>query len=255
MAGARQGLIARRPLPIVTTLLVCCAIMRIAQFVLAIVIAVGCFSPQRAAFAQANEASPQSVDGVVTDNVMTPSACQQLLDDRRVTFTFTPPVAEGACTIPLPVKLQSLSIGADEVPFVGQPMLDCRMAERLADWIGNVVAPLAQHHLGSRLAAVETGPGYVCRNRNNDAAGKLSEHAKGNALDISAFVLADGRHIVLGPVDLRAPAVAAFLAAVRTTACGYFLTVLGPGSDASHAEHLHVDLGPHGRTENYRICE
>jgi hypothetical protein len=52
-----------------------------------------------------------------------------------------------------------------------------------------------------------------------------------------------------------APAEAAFLAAVRTTACGYFLTVLGPGSDAAHAEHLHVDLGLHGRTANYRICE
>jgi hypothetical protein len=117
------------------------------------------------------------------------------------------------------------------------------------------VAPLARHHLGSGLAAVETGPGYVCRNRNNDAAGKLSEHAKGNALDIFAFALSDGRRVAVRPADRSAPAVAAFLAAVRTTACGYFLTVLGPGSDGTHAEHLHLDLGPHGRSANYRICE
>ena len=185
---------------------------------------------------------------------MSPATCQLRLEDRHVKFSFTPPVAEGACAIPLPVKLQSLRIGTEDVPFVGEPMLDCRMAERLADWIGNVVAPLAQHHLGARLAAVETGPGYVCRNRNNDAAGKLSEHAKGNALDISAVALGDGRRVAIGPADRDTP-MAAFLTAVRITACGYFLTVLGPGSDAAHAEHLHLDLGPHGRSANYRICE
>ena len=86
-------------------------------------------------------------------------------------------------------------------------------------------------------------------------AGKLSEHAKGNALDIFAFALSDGRRVAVRPADLPVPAVAAFLAAVRATACGYFLTVLGPGSDAAHAEHLHLDLGPHGRSANYRICE
>ena len=124
-----------------------------------------------------------------------------------------------------------------------------------ADWIGNVAAPLARHHLGSKLAAIETGPGYVCRNRNNEPAGKLSEYAKGNALDIFAFALSDGRRVALRPADRPAPTVAAFLAAVRVTACGYFLTVLGPGSDAAHAEHLHLDLGLHGRSTNYGICE
>ena len=118
--------------------------------------------------------------------------------------------------IPLPVRLQSLAIGADDIPFSGEPTLDCRMAERLADWIGNVVAPLAQHHLGTGLAAVETGPGYVCRNRNNEAAGKLSEHAKGNALDIFAFALNDGRRVAVHPTDQPTPAVAAFLAAVKS---------------------------------------
>jgi hypothetical protein len=229
--------------------------MRIAQFVLAIVIAAGCFSHQRAALAQTSEAPPKGVDGVAAEGIMSPAACQQRLDDRHVTFSFTPPVAEGDCAIPLPVRLRSLAVGADDIPFSGEPVLDCRLAERLADWTGNVVAPLAEHHLGSELAAVETGPGYVCRNRNNEAAGKLSEHAKGNALDIFAFALSDGRRVAVRPADQPAPGTTAFLAAVRTTACGYFLTVLGPGSDAAHAEHLHVDLGLHGRSANYRICE
>jgi hypothetical protein len=230
-------------------------IMRIAQFALCMAITVGCFLHERSVLAQANDAPPQGVDGVAAEATMSPAACQQRLDDRHVTFSFTPPVAEGDCAIPLPVRLRSLAVGADDIPFSGEPILDCRMAERLADWIGNVVAPLARHHLGSGLAAVETGPGYVCRNRNNEAAGKLSEHAKGNALDIFAFALSHGRRVAVRPADRPAPSVAAFLAAVRTTACGYFLTVLGPGSDAAHSEHLHVDLGQHGRTANYRICE
>jgi hypothetical protein len=64
---------------------------------------------------------------------------------------------------PLPVKIQSLAVGTDEIAFSGEPILDCRLSERLADWIGNVVQPLARHHLGAGLASVETGPGYVCR--------------------------------------------------------------------------------------------
>jgi hypothetical protein len=229
--------------------------MRTAKLTLAIMIALGCLLPEHAGFAQSNDAQPQGADGGAADSITTIAACQGRLEARHVTFSFTPPVADGDCAIPLPVRLQSMAIGADDIPFSGAPTLDCRLAERLADWIGNVVAPLAQHHLGSGLAAIESGPGYVCRNRNNDAAGKLSEHAKGNALDVFAFALSDGRRVAVRPADQPAPAVAAFLAAVRTTACGYFLTVLGPGSDAAHGEHLHVDLGLHGRTANYKICE
>jgi hypothetical protein len=222
------------------------------KIALAATIALGCSGQVRAVLAQANEAPPQ---GAAAESVMTSAECQARLEARHATFSFTPPVADGACAIPLPVRLRSLAIGADDIPLTGEPVLDCRLAERLADWLGNVVEPLARHHLGGGLAAVETGPGYVCRNRNNEAAGKLSEHAKGNALDIAAFALRDGRRVAVLPPDRVAPAEAAFLAAVRTTACGYFLTVLGPGSDAAHAEHLHVDLGQHGRTANYRICE
>ena len=223
--------------------------MRPGNLALAAALALGCSAPA-AVLAQTSEAPQPGAE-----SVMTWAECQARLDALHATFSFTPPVAEGACAIPLPVRLRALAIGADDVPFTGEPVLDCRLAERLADWIGNVVEPLARHHLGSGLAAVETGPGYVCRNRNNAAAGKLSEHAKGNALDIAAFALRDGRRVAVRAADQLAPAEAGFLAAVRTTGCGYFLTVLGPGSDAAHSEHLHVDLGLHGRTANYRICE
>jgi len=207
-------------------------------------IALGCLMPARPSLAQSGAAS-----------ALSPEACRQQLEARHLTFSFTPPVAEGDCAIPLPVRLRSLAIDGTEVAFSAAPVLDCRLAERLADWIGNVVDPLARAHLGSGLAAIETGPGYACRKRNNQATGKISEHAKGNALDIAAVILRDGSRIAVRPTDQPTPAIAAFLAAVRTTACGYFLTVLGPGSDAAHAEHLHLDLGPKSRTPNYRICE
>jgi len=225
--------------------------MHIAKLTFTIALTIGCLMHARSAFAQSNDMTSQSA----ADSMTSPEACKQQLDARHLAFSFTPPVVEGDCTIPLPVRLRALAIGGDQIAFSAEPIVDCRLAERLADWIGNVVDPLARHHLGSGLVAVETGPGYACRKRNNQATGKLSEHAKGNALDIAAFALSDGRRIAVRPNDQPTPADGAFLAAVRTTACGYFLTVLGPGSDAAHAEHLHLDLGPHGRTPNYRICE
>ncbi len=224
--------------------------MRSATLVLAMAIALGCVLTGRA-LAQSG-APPLDA---AAESVMTSAECQRQLAARHAAFAFTGPVAEGACTIPLPVRLRSLALGTGDVALTGSPMLDCRLAERLADWIGSVVEPLARHHLGDGLAAIETGPGYVCRNRNNAAAGKLSEHATGNALDIAAFALSDGRRVEVRPPEQLSSAEAGFLAAVRTTACGYFLTVLGPGGDDAHAGHLHVDLGLHGRTANYRICE
>jgi hypothetical protein len=224
--------------------------MRSATLALAAAVAVVCDLPGRV-LAQSGAAPPEAAAEVA----MTSTECQRRLVARHAAFAFTGPIAEGACAIPLPVRLRSLALGSGDIAFTGAPTLDCRLAERLADWIGNVVEPLARHHLGDGLAAIETGPGYVCRNRNNAAAGKLSEHAKGNALDIAAFTLGDGRRIAVRLPGQLSPAEAAFFAAVRTTACGYFLTVLGPGSDDAHAGHLHVDLGLHGRTANYRICE
>jgi hypothetical protein len=82
-----------------------------------------------------------------------------------------------------------------------------------------------------------------------------SEHAKGDALDIASFVLADGRRVRVKQEELNIPLARVLVGALRTTACGYFTTVLGPGTDAAHAEHLHFDLGLHAATPNYRICE
>ena len=88
-----------------------------------------------------------------------------------------------------------------------------------------------------------------CRGRNRVAGAKISEHGKGNAVDVRAFTLADGRGLQLtdAKVDKRIPR------GFAHSACHRFTTVLGPGSDGYHEEHIHLDLVQ--RRNGYRICQ
>jgi hypothetical protein len=103
--------------------------------------------------------------------------------------------------------------------------------------------------LGSPLKAVENLTSFDCRGRNGTAGAKLSEHGKANALDIHSLRLANGK-----VVELTDPLVPRdFREGLRKSACAQFTTVLGPGSDGSHEDHIHVDLL--ARRGGYRICE
>jgi len=84
---------------------------------------------------------------------------------------------------------------------------------------------------------------YACRNIYHRAQGRLSQHATANALDISAFRLANGRRISVLKGWSGANDDAAFLQAARTSACRYFSTVLGPDYNAAHRNHFHLDMG------------
>ncbi len=119
-----------------------------------------------------------------------------------------------------------------------EAVLNCATAEAAAKYTAEVIAPAAKSTYGVELAAIGHGSAYVCRPRNGTT--KLSEHAFGNALDIGSFSLADGRSIAVTATSN--PKDADFLARVRMTACGPFKTVLGPGTDADHAQHFHLDL-------------
>jgi hypothetical protein len=87
---------------------------------------------------------------------------------------------------------------------------------------------------------MRTAAGYVCRTRNHKPGARLSEHAKGNAIDIRAFRFADGREITVR--EGWRDGGRAFLRRVWKGACGPFGTVLGPDSDAYHRDHLHFDV-------------
>ncbi len=162
----------------------------------------------------------------------------------------------GACDIAMPIRIKHVTgrygLGG-AIQFPDQPLIDCRLAEPLARWVGEVVAPVFAASFSSPLKAVRTGPGYECRNRNHEARGKLSAHAIGLALDISGFELANGQIIPVQPGN--DPVSEQVLRTVRTAGCGWFMTILGPGSDAAHANHLHLDIQRHGSDGRYRICE
>ncbi|MEL7302890.1 MAG: extensin family protein, partial [Pseudomonadota bacterium] len=112
----------------------------------------------------------------------------------------------------------------------------------------------ADRWLGSHVVKVRVASSYGCRPINHKRGGKLSEHGRANAIDISAFELADGRIVNLkrgwrGPKSERR-----FLRTVHRGACNIFTTVLGPNADRFHHDHFHFDLARHGRTGTYRVC-
>ncbi|TIV14153.1 MAG: extensin family protein, partial [Mesorhizobium sp.] len=147
------------------------------------------------------------------------------------------------CSIPYPIVLKTLGKSIGISPGTE---LNCPMAEAAARFMADVVQPMAKAELGADLKAVNQASAFVCRPRNGTR--KLSEHAFGNALDIASFTLSDGSKIEVGPAPPEKDA--KFLDAVRKAACGPFKTVLGPGADADHALHFHLDLEPrrHGGT-------
>jgi hypothetical protein len=122
---------------------------------------------------------------------------------------------------------------------------NCRQAGQVNRWMQGPVQAAAQDIFGEPVVEVKVAASYSCRPRNNVRGAKLSEHGFGNAIDVSGFTLASGRTVSVledwnGGRDERA-----FLRAVRADACGPFRTVLGPGSDANHRDHLHLDLQNH----------
>jgi len=126
--------------------------------------------------------------------------------------------------------------------------LNCGMAESLASWLRDEAAPSVAK-LGSALTAIENYDSYECRPRNRIFGAKLSEHAHGDALDVRAFHLADGRRFELTDATVDKP----LREALRDTACRRFDTVLGPGADAHHNGHIHLDTIQ--RRNGYRICQ
>jgi hypothetical protein len=167
-----------------------------------------------------------------------------------------PETKNGNCLIENPVKLRSVPVrGRESTPvrLSAEPVVACRFAESLGDWLGTLVAPAVFGTMKADLVAVHTGPGFECRNRNRSPSGKLSAHAVGLAIDIASFELSNQTRIPVKPNGNEQHL--ATLNAVRKAACGWFTTILGPGSDEAHADHLHVDLQIHGSSDRYRICQ
>ena len=133
--------------------------------------------------------------------------------------------------------------------------LRCQMVPAVDSWVRNVVVPAAERHLGSPVTSLRVAASYSCRSINSKRGAKLSQHAFANALDISAFTLADGRVVTVKRGWRGWGSERAFLRAVHRGACRHFTTVLGPDADRYHHDHFHFDLARHGRTGTYRVCQ
>lgn len=210
----------------------------------------------RARPAETPRAAPQ--EDVPTPAVAEPSPCLTQLKATgfEVEVAEHPTASNELCRIEAPVRLKAVPVPSRPGAMVrlgDQPILACRFADSFGRWLGDLVAPVVAGTLNTELRGVRTGPGFECRNRNGAATGKLSAHAEGLAIDIVGFELASGSTLRIQPESDAPPNPA--LAALRTAACGWFTTVLGPGSDAAHANHLHVDVQQHGSSNRYRICQ
>jgi hypothetical protein len=166
--------------------------------------------------------------------------CRAVLERSGVAFAVLDSAGEEACTRPDRTVLPAYPLAP------GKPPTTCAVAAALELWLRSSVEPAAEELLGSEVARIEHMGAYSCRRLYGRAEGGWSQHATGNAIDIGAFVLADGRRISVlrdWPGDSDE---ARFLRRVRDGACGPFGTVLSPDYNAAHRDHFHFDQATRG---------
>lgn len=120
--------------------------------------------------------------------------CDTLMDGIAAETDRLPPLRQGSCGTPVPLRLRQIGSGAG-LALNPAATTNCAMTARLYQWLETVAQPAARRLLGQDIVAIRNVSSYACRNRYNDPARKISEHAFANALDIAAFELADGRSI------------------------------------------------------------
>ncbi|WP_230532905.1 extensin-like domain-containing protein [Microvirga roseola] len=192
-------------------------------------------------------AEPEPGEQTTQQADSTGEACLERLRSLGLRFESQPPVEEDACRIENPVSVSALPNNIDVTP---ESLMECSLAEDVAQWMGEVVTPEAERHLQSAPTRLLIGTSYQCRAQRS--GGKLSEHAFGNGIDVMGFNFDKRDPMVIRSHDEGSPE-AAFQSAIRTGACPIFTTVLGPGSDYAHSDHLHLDSRE--RKGDYRICQ
>ncbi len=204
-------------------------------------------SPPQEAYAAYPEPAPETQSSAAAP--APPSACQLRLS-KLATFKPLPMlVGAGECGATDAVLLDGVILpDQSRVGVTPAATLRCPMAEQIALWVRDDVEPLAVK-LGGPLRVLDNFDSYECRGRNRIPGAKLSEHGRANALDVRLFRLADGQALTLTDVNVNK----AWREAIKASACARFATILGPGSDGAHEEHIHFDLAE--RRGNYKICE
>lgn len=177
----------------------------------------------------------------------------QVLASGRLVGEALPPIDDkSGCIVAAPLRVDAVVL-ADGTKVVLSPAVIMRasLASAVADWVREDLAPAFAK--GDRLTGIEGAGGYECRSRDRTAGAKLSEHATGDALDLHALRTANRKLFVMAPSKDDPDEVRTLRARMKTTACRRFATVLGPGADRFHAEHLHIDLAV--RRNGMHLCQ
>jgi hypothetical protein len=178
-----------------------------------------------------------------------PSPCQLQLTKIAAFQALPVLVGPGECGARDAVLLQDVIMpDHSKVAIMPAATLRCAMAEAIADWLRDDVGPAALK-LGAPVRELDNLGSYECRGFNRMRGATLSEHGLANALDVGGFKLANGKLIRLTDIAVAKD----WRADLRRSACARFTTVLGPGSDSYHEEHIHLDLAE--RRGGYRICQ
>ncbi|MQB37940.1 extensin [Agrobacterium tumefaciens] len=170
------------------------------------------------------------------------AACLGALKEIGAEFKQLEPIrdAEQGCGIEAPVELSVVLPGIKLEP---SGTMRCETALALSRWTKEMMLPAAALALPEKkVTAIANASTYICRNRNSAENGKISEHAKGNAVDISTISFDKGEPLVMKPRVEDGTPEGAFQRTITAAACLFFRTVLSPGSDATHQDHLHLDV-------------
>ncbi len=191
-------------------------------------------APRKAAVARSTAVLPTSPIA---------QACLADLGSKHANFTPLPDQYYGAgCSAVNAVRLSALKSDHATLALSNLGPVTCSLADTFAGWARFGVDRAAQQILGSALVKIETMGSYNCRNIAGSA--HRSAHASANAIDVSGFVLADGRRItVAGDWADKSPAVRRFFSTIRASACKRFGMVLSPDYNAAHHDHLHLQVG------------
>ncbi|MBU1304440.1 MAG: extensin family protein [Alphaproteobacteria bacterium] len=181
-------------------------------------------------------------------------ACPAVING-LVAATMVPPLSEEGCGERSPLLVTAILSRGRMVSLANPVTTNCAMASALPGWLASVDG-YASSVLGSPLAEIVTGTDYMCRARVGGEAALMSEHGFANALDISGFVLEDGRRLDVKQDWPQADAPEGRLwRLAHDAACSSFTTVLGPEANAEHDDHLHLDLGCHGKSCTAQLCQ
>ena len=184
------------------------------------------------------------------------AACKAALTAMGTVFRDQPPVTGGDdrdCGIARPIRVEQILPG---LVLEGGAVMRCDTAQALGSWARDFLQPAAARLPGApRVTGLRLGTIHECRARvgTGQETPKLSEHALGNAIDISAVVLSQDEPLVIGPRADTGDLAEAFQRTIRASGCLFFSTVLGPGSNAAHDDHLHLDIA--SRPGGWRLCQ